>query len=71
MAEAGDPIAALRKRIERILEKRRAFNENTAVNPEEAGINYKRVLELMNRGGIIAKTPEGKIYLTEKGRKKE
>jgi len=69
LVEAGIAIAALRKRVETVLEKRRAFNENTAVNPEEAGINYKRILELMNRGGIIAKTPEGKIYLTEKGRK--
>lgn len=70
MAEIGIAIAAKRIRVEKALKKRKAFDEALAVNPEEAGIDYKRILKLMDEGGLINRTQEGKIYLTGKGRKK-
>jgi len=39
------------------------------VDPEELGINYERTLQLMEEGGLMGRTSENKIYLTEKARK--
>lgn len=60
-------ILRQRRKILRTLRDKKAFNKKTAVDPEEAGINYKHVLKLMERGEVIGKTSDGKIYLTEKG----
>jgi len=62
-------LVATRIKTEKILRERKAFDEETAVNPKEAGINYGRTLKLMEEGGLIRRTSEGKIYLTEKGRR--
>jgi hypothetical protein len=70
MVWAGIAIVATRDGVVKVLRESKAFDESTAVDPEEAGINYKRVLNLMEQGGLIGRTSEGKIYLTEKGRKK-
>ena len=58
-----------RVRIEKVLNDNKAFDEKTAVDPEELGINYERTLQLMEEGGLIGRTSENKIYLTEKARK--
>jgi len=69
----GDIVAGIlygtRLKVERVLRERKAFDKNTAVDPEEAGINYKHVLGLMEKGGLIEKTHDGKVYLTGKGSK--
>jgi len=62
-------LVATKIKTEKVLKEKKAFNEKTAVDPEEAGIYYIRTLKLMEEGGLIRRTSEGKIYLTEKGRK--
>ncbi|MCW4000041.1 MAG: hypothetical protein NWE93_07365 [Candidatus Bathyarchaeota archaeon] len=55
-------------KIEKALKERGAFDEKSAADAEKADVNYEGVLELMEKNGLIAKTSEGKVYLTEKGK---
>jgi hypothetical protein len=36
---------------------------------EKAKLDFQSTLRIMEKGGLIGKTPQGKIYLTKKGKK--
>jgi flavin-dependent dehydrogenase len=72
----GEIVAGMlygaRRKIEEILKEKQAFDEHTAIDPEKEkarAMKFKRVLELMEEGGLIRRTCDGRIYLTQKGRK--
>jgi hypothetical protein len=67
MMETEGIIVNSRFKIETALKERKAFNEQSAVNLEEAKLNFVAVLDVMEKGGLIGKTPEGKIFMTPKG----
>jgi repressor of nif and glnA expression len=67
--QAGIALAASKIRVVKVLQDRKAFDETTGVSPEEAKINFKYTLKLMEEGGLIKRTSDGRIYLTEKGQK--
>lgn len=64
-------IINARFKIEKALEDRKAFDANTAVDAEEAGVNSREVLDLMARDGLIGRTSEGKIFMTKKGQERQ
>jgi hypothetical protein len=63
-------IINARSKIEKALKQRKAFDENTAADAEEAKMNFKGVLDLMEKNGLIGRTSEGKIFMTKQGQKK-
>ncbi len=67
MVEAAGIITCSQVKIETALKKSKAFDENTATVFED----FEAVLELMERGGLIARTPEGKVFMTKKGQEKQ
>ncbi len=64
-------IISTRFRIEKALKERKAFNEKTAADAQEANVNFQGVLDLMERDGLIVKTSEGRIFMTPKGQEKQ
>ena len=64
-------IVNARFKIEKALKKRKAFDENTATDAEEAKVNFKGVIDLMEKNGLIARTPDGKIFMTKQGQEKQ
>ncbi len=56
-----------RFKIETALKERKAFDEQSAVNLEDANINFVAILDVMEKSGLIGKTTEGKIFMTTKG----
>jgi hypothetical protein len=64
-------IISTRYKIETALKERKAFDLKTATNAAEAKINFNAVLEVMEKSGLIGKTPEGKIFMTQKGQEKQ
>jgi hypothetical protein len=68
MAEIAGILMGMRMKVLKVLKNKGAIDEKTAVNPEEAEINFKRVLEFLEKSGRIGRTSDGKIYLIEKGR---
>lgn len=67
MFEAAGIITSTRFKIESVLKERKAFDETTAANLEEAQVNFTVILDVMEKSGLIAKTVEGKVYMTKKG----
>ena len=67
---AGIIICAQAK-IEKELQKMEAFDENSAADAEKAKINFKAILDLMERNGLIGRTFNGKIFMTERGQEKQ
>jgi hypothetical protein len=73
MGEDGAAVAGylygVRLRIEKILKENRAFDENSALDPERFGIKEKGVLRMMTEDGHLMTAADGKrIYFSEKGR---
>ena len=64
-------IVNARFKIEKALKQRKAFDENNAADAEEAKVNFRGVLDLMEKNGLIGRTPEGKIFMTKQGREKQ
>jgi hypothetical protein len=64
-------IINARYKIEKALKERNAFDENTATDAQEAKVNFVGVLDLMERGGLIARTADGKVFMTQKGLEKQ
>ena len=58
-------------KIQKELKEREAFDESSAADAEEAKINFKSILDLMEKGGLIERTFEGKIFITQKGQQKK
>ena len=57
----------LRLDIEGVLKEKRAFDEKTAADLAIANLDMVPVLDIMEKGGLIARTVEGKVFLTSKG----
>jgi hypothetical protein len=64
-------INLAKERIEKALKNKEAFDETTAVDAEEEQVNFRSVLDLMERSGLIGRTAEGKIFMTKKGLQKQ
>lgn len=64
-------IICAQAKIEKELKDREAFDESSAADAEEAKINFKAILDMMERSGLICRTCEGKIFMTQKGHEKQ
>jgi hypothetical protein len=67
MMETTSTITNSQFKIETALKEKKAFDELSAVNLEAAKVNFVAILDVMEKSGLIGKTPEGKIYMTTKG----
>jgi hypothetical protein len=54
-------------KIESTLKEKKAYDKKSATDIIEFGA----VLDVMERGGLIAKTQDGKYYITKKGKQKQ
>jgi hypothetical protein len=57
----------LRLDIEGALKEKRAFDEKTAADLAITTLDLVPVLDIMVKSGLIARTPEGKVFMTSKG----
>jgi len=64
-------IICAQAKIEKELQEMKAFDEKSAAAAEEAKINFKAILDLMEKNGLIEKTLNDKIYMTKKGQEKQ
>ncbi len=71
MFEAAGIITSTRFKIETALKERKAFDITTAANLEEAQVNFVAILDVMEKSGLIGKTPEGKVFMTQKGQEQQ
>jgi hypothetical protein len=67
MLEEQGIIVNAQFKVEKALRERNAFDENSAADAKKAEVDFEGVLDMMQKNGLIAKTAEGKIFLTEKG----
>ena len=67
MIEAAGIIISTRLRIEKALTERKAFDNTSATDAKEAKIDIQPMLDLLERRGLIGRTTEGKIFMTQKG----
>jgi len=65
--EAEGIIINARVKIESTLKKDKAFDKESATSILE----YGAVLDIMQKGGLVEKTAEGKYYMTKKGQDKQ
>jgi hypothetical protein len=65
--EAAGIIINARVQIEASLKKNRAFDEKSATDLME----FEAVLAVMEKSGLIARTPDGKVFMTKKGQEKQ
>lgn len=65
--EAEGIIINARVKIESTLKKDKAFDKESATDILEFGA----VLDIMQKGGLIEKTADGKYYMTKKGQNKQ
>jgi|WetSurMetagenome_2_1015567.scaffolds.fasta_scaffold230013_1 hypothetical protein len=63
MVESEGIIINARVKIESNLRKDKAFDEKSATDILEFGA----VLDIMEKGGLVTKTNEGKYFMTKKG----
>jgi len=61
-------IASTRFKIEITLKERKAFDEKSAADLMETHVNFKPILDVMEQSGLISKTLDGKVFMTQKGR---
>jgi hypothetical protein len=71
LTETQGMISTIQLKIEYTLKQREAFDEKTATDIQDAQIDFKIVLDLMERNGLIGRTMEGKVFLTQKGQDKQ
>jgi len=64
-------ITNSRFKIETALNERKAFDEQSAANLENAKVNFASILDAVEKIGLIGKTPEGKIFMTPKGQEQQ
>jgi hypothetical protein len=67
MVEAVCIVTSTRFKIEAVLKDKKAFNEKSAATFEETELNFKEALYIMEKSGLIGKTSEGRIFMTQKG----
>ena len=44
---------------------------STAADVKEARINFSEILNVMEKSGLIGRTFEGKVFMTEKGQEQQ
>ncbi len=71
MLEESGIITSTRFKIETALKERKAFDKKSAADLEEAKINFQAVLDVMEKSGLIGRTSEGKIFMTQKGQEEQ
>ncbi len=64
-------IISTRFKIETALKERNAFDPNTAADVKEAKIDFKEILTIMEKSGLIDRTFDGRIYMTPKGQEQQ
>ena len=64
-------IITTRYKIESALKEKHAYNEKTAVDAGDSKLDFGVMLEVMEKNGLVAKTAEGKIYMTKKGQEQQ
>lgn len=57
-------------RIELSLKENKAFDEKTAIDLKAADLPLAHALDIMEKSGLIARTHEGKVYMTPKGQER-
>jgi hypothetical protein len=67
MLESSGIITSTRFKIESALKEKQAFDEKSAADPEAAKVNFQPVLDIMEKSGLISRTPDGRIFMTQKG----
>ncbi len=67
MLEQEGIIANTRFKIEYALKREGAFDEKSALDAEEAHIDFHAMLDVMEKSGLISRTQEGKVFMTQKG----
>ncbi len=71
MLENAGIIANTWFKIETVLAEQKAFDPVSAVSAELAQINFTTALEMMERGGFLGRTSDGKVFLTKKGKDRQ
>ena len=61
-------IANTRFKIEKTLKEKKAFDEKSAADLIGSYVNFQPILEVMEQSGLISKTADGKVFITQKGR---
>jgi hypothetical protein len=69
--ESTGIIVSSRFKIETELKNRQAFDEKSAIQAEQSMLNLGAILRIMEDKGLIGRTVEGKIYMTEKGKQQQ
>lgn len=65
--ESSGIISTIRFRIESVLKERKAFDPSSAADLQQTTINFQAMLDVMEQSGLIWKTTDGKIFMTQKG----
>jgi hypothetical protein len=71
MMEATGIITNTRFQIESALKERKAFDEKNAADLAVVNLNMTAILDVMEKGGLIGKTIEGKVFMTQKGQENQ
>lgn len=57
-------------KIQLCLKENKAFSAKKAVDLQTADLALTPTLDIMEKSGLIARTPEGKVYMTPKGQER-
>ena len=69
--ETSGIISTTRFRIESVLKERKAFDPNSAADLNQTTVNFQAMIDVMEQSGLIGKTTDGKIFMTEKGQEQQ
>ncbi len=53
------------------MKDKKAFNEKSAAAFEETKMDFKESLDIMEKSGLIGRTSEGRIFMTQKGQEQQ
>jgi hypothetical protein len=68
--EANGILTGPQLKIELCLKESKAFSAKKAVDLQAADLALTPALDIMEKSGLIARTPEGKVYMTSKGQER-
>jgi len=71
LVEAAGIIITTRHRIEVALTEKRAFDEKSAADVNDSKLNFQAMLDIMEKAGLVAKTSDGRFYMTKKGQEEQ
>jgi hypothetical protein len=69
--ETSGIISTTRFRIESVLKERKAFDPNSAADLNQTTVNFQAMIDVMEQSGLIGKTTDGKIFMTQKGQEQQ